>query len=59
MIILNIMKNKTYHPVGTVPTSKRIIVERSKINTRSTQIHDRSFAVLVSGSSVKRVKLVV
>jgi hypothetical protein len=24
------MKNKTYHPVGTVPTSKRIIVEKAK-----------------------------
>jgi hypothetical protein len=59
MIILNKMKNKTYHPVGTVPTSKRKIVERSKINTCNTQIYDRSFAVLVAGTSVKRVKLVV
>ena len=59
MNILNKMKNKTYHPVRTVPTSKRKIVERSRINTRNTQIHDRSFAVLIACTSVKGVKLVV
>ena len=57
MNIFNKMKNKTYHPVGTVTTSKREILEISKINTRNTQIHDRSFAVLFACISVKGVKL--
>ena len=34
------MKNKKYHTVGTVPKSNRKIVERGKIDTLSTQIHD-------------------
>jgi len=59
MNILNKMKNKTYHPFGTVPISKREIVERSTINTRNTQIHDSSFAILVACTSVKGVKLIV
>jgi len=55
MNILNKMKNKTYYPVGTVLTSKREIVEISKINNHNIQKHDRSFAVLVAGTSVKGV----
>jgi len=33
------MKNKIYHTVGTVPKSKRQIVERGKSDILNTQIH--------------------
>ena len=36
------MKNKKYHNVGTVQNSNRKIVERDKIETRSTHIHNLS-----------------
>jgi len=38
------MKNKKYHTVGTVPKSNRKIVERGKVYTPNTQIHDRSLS---------------
>jgi hypothetical protein len=34
------MKNKKYYTVGIVPKSHRKIVERGKIDTPITQIHD-------------------
>ena len=53
-------KNKKYHAVGTVPNSNRKMVERGKIATTNTQIHDRSLSWLDAGFSIKRsaVKLV-
>ena len=35
-------KNRKYHTVRTVPKSTRKIVERGKIDTTNTQIHDHS-----------------
>ena len=35
------MTSTNYHAVRTVPKSNRKIVERGKIDTLSTQIHDR------------------
>jgi len=43
------MKNTKYHTVGTVPKSIRKIVERGKIDTPNTQIHDRSLSWLGIG----------
>jgi hypothetical protein len=34
------MKNKRYHTARTFPKSNRKIVERRKIDTPNTQIHD-------------------
>jgi hypothetical protein len=34
------MKNKKYHTVGTVPKSNKKIVERGKLDSHSTQIHN-------------------
>jgi hypothetical protein len=36
----NKMKNIKYHTVGTIPKANIKIVERGKINTPNTQIHD-------------------
>jgi hypothetical protein len=36
----NKMKIKKYYTDGTVPKSKRKIVERGNIDTLNTQIHD-------------------
>jgi hypothetical protein len=33
------MKNKKYHTIGTVPNSKRKIVEREKKSTHPTHIY--------------------
>jgi hypothetical protein len=43
------------------PKTKRKIIERGKIDTSNTQIHDRSFSVFGPGTSMKsgRVKIVV
>jgi hypothetical protein len=43
------------------PKTKRKIIERGKIDTSNTQIHDRSFSVFGLGTSMKsgRVKIVV
>jgi len=37
------MKNKKYHTVGTILRSNIKIVERGKIDTPNTQIHDCSW----------------
>ena len=34
------IKNKKYHAVGTFPKSNRKTVERGKIDTPNTHIHD-------------------
>ena len=39
------MKNIEYYTVGTIPKSNKKIVERGKIDTSDTQIHDHSRAV--------------
>ena len=41
------MKNKTYHSVGTILKSNIKTVERGKIDTLNTQIHDPHFPGLV------------
>jgi hypothetical protein len=55
------MKNNKYHTVGTVPKSNRKIVERDKIDTSNTQIHDLSLFWLATGTPMKScgVKLVL
>ena len=58
----NKMKNKKIPHVGTVQKVNRKIVERDKIDTPNTQIHDRSFFWLGTGTSIKksgRVKLML
>jgi hypothetical protein len=40
------MKNKKYHTVRTLPKSKVKIVERGKMDTPNTQIHDGSLSWL-------------
>ena len=47
------MINKKYHTVVTVPKSYTKIVERDKINTPNTQIHDRALTWLSTGTSIK------
>ena len=58
---LNKMINKKYHTVGTVPKSNRKIVERCKIETPNTQIHDLSLSWFIIDTSIKKkwVKLVL
>jgi hypothetical protein len=51
------MKNKIYHTVGTFPKTKRKIVDRGKIDTPNTQIHDRSLSCLGTGISIKMVRV--
>jgi len=47
------MKNIKYLNVGTPPKSNIKIVERGKINTHSTQVHDRSLSCLGTSISIK------
>ena len=47
---LNKVKNKKYHTVRTIPKSNIKIVERSKIDTTNTQIHDLSLSWFGTGS---------
>ena len=51
---------KKKHIVGTIPKSKIKIVERGKIDTLRTQIHDRSLSWLGTDTSIRSggVKLV-
>jgi uncharacterized pyridoxal phosphate-containing UPF0001 family protein len=42
-----------YHTVGTIQKSNIKIVERGKIDTLNTQIHDRSVSCLGTGTSIK------
>ena len=45
-------KTKKYHTVGIIPKSNIKIVERGKIVTPNTQIHDRSLSWLDTGTSI-------
>jgi len=58
---LEIKWEKKYHTVRTIPKSNIKIVERSKLDTPNTQIHDHSLSWLGTGTSIKRgrVKLVL
>ena len=60
-ILMNKMKNKKYHTVETIPKLNIKIVERGKIDTPNTQIHDPSLSWLGTGTLIKsgRVKLVL
>jgi hypothetical protein len=55
------MKTKKYHTVGTIPKSNLKKVEGDKIDTPNTQIHDCSFSLLGTVTSIKsgEVKLVL
>ena len=55
------MKNNKYHTVETVLKPNIKIVERDKLDTSNTQIHDRSLSWLGTGTSIKSggVKLVL
>jgi hypothetical protein len=44
------MKNKKYHTVGPIPKSNIKIVERGKIDSPNTQIHDCSLSWLPLGT---------
>jgi hypothetical protein len=47
------MNNKEYRNVGLILKSNIKIVERDKIDTPSTQIHDGSLSWLDTGTSIK------
>ena len=49
------LKTKKYHIVGTTPNSNRKIVERGKIKTSNTQMHNRLVICLATGTSIKSV----
>ena len=55
------MKNKTYHTVGTILKSNIKIIERGKIDTLNTLIHDRSLSIIGTGISIDSggVKLIL
>jgi len=54
------MKNKKYHIVGTVPKYNIKIVERGKIDTFNTHIHERSLSLGICIAIKSRgVKLVL
>ena len=48
------MKTKKYHTVRTVLKYNRKILERGKIDTINTQIHDRSLSWPSTGTSIER-----
>jgi hypothetical protein len=48
------MGNKKYHIVRTVPKSNRKIIERVRIDTPNTQIHDHSLSWIGIDTSIKR-----
>jgi len=54
-------KQKKYHTVCTIPKSNIKIVERGKIDTHNTQIHDSLISWLGTDTSIKsgRIKLVL
>ena len=54
------MKNKKYHTGGTVLNSNIKIAERGKLDTPSTQPHDRSLSLQGTETLIKRgvVKLI-
>ena len=47
------MKKKKYHAVETASKSDRNIIERGKIDTSNTHIHDVSISPLGTGTSTK------
>ena len=55
------MKNKNYHTLVTIPKSSIKIIERGKIDTRNTQIHELSLSWFGTGTSIKSgsVKLIL
>jgi len=55
------MKNKKYHTERIIPKSNIKIVERGKIDTPNTHIHDCSLSWPGTGTSIKSggVKLVL
>jgi hypothetical protein len=50
-----------YHTIGTAPNSNSKFLERGKIDTPNTQIHNRPLSWLRTGTSIKsgRVKIVI
>jgi hypothetical protein len=54
---LNKIKNKIYHTFETIPKSNIKIVERCKIDTHNTEIHDHSLSWLGTDTSIKMVGL--
>ena len=55
LVLKNEMKYKKYHTVTTVTKSNCKMVERGKIDTPNTYIHDDSFFRLCTGISIKSV----
>jgi hypothetical protein len=55
------MKNKEYHTYVTVSKSNRKLVERGKLDTPDTQIHNHSLFCLDTGTSIENggVKLMI
>jgi hypothetical protein len=47
------MKTKKYHTVGTIHKSDIKIVERGKMDTPNTEMHNRSLSWLDTGTSIK------
>ena len=47
------MKNTKYHTVGTIPKGNIKIVERGKIDTPDTHLHDRILSWLDTDTSIK------
>ena len=45
-------KNKKYDTFGTIPKSNIKIAKRGKIDSLTTQIHDRSLSWLGTGTSI-------
>jgi hypothetical protein len=53
-------RDEKFHAIGTIPSSNNRIVERNKIDTTNTQIHNRSLSWLGTGTAIKSggVKLI-
>ena len=49
------MKIKTYHAVGTVLKANVNMVDREKVDTHNTQIHERSHSWIDTGTSIKKM----
>jgi hypothetical protein len=47
MLIMNKIKIKKYHTVGTMTISNIKIVERGKFDTPNTHIHDPGFSLIL------------
>ena len=52
------MKKKKYHTVGTISKSNIKIVERGKIYTTNTQIHDRALPCLGTATPISVTRLI-